>query len=635
VALDGQDLSRHVTPTIVIDGTELTEAKRLQLVYAVVDAHLHLPDMFELTFEDEANQLLGGVRIGSTVEVHGGAPSSTTASKLIVGEVTSIEGDYEGHVMHTVIRGYDKSHRFQRITRTRTFVDMTDADIAKQLARDAQFSPKDIKVEDSRTTHSHMSQIAQTDWDFLRQRAFEIGYETGVANGVFYFRPASKAGGGAPGGGLGVSAPSIPGLSSADTPTLTFRKNLLSFRPRLSSAGQVTDVEVRVWDPENAKVVVGSAPVKTVSATLKDDPAALAQKFPASALPTITLPKIPGMPDFGIAPSASARLIVDRPLHRGSSAQTAADEAAVGFAEQLGSTFAEAEGVAVGDGAIQPGSAVTIDGVPEEFKGTWVVTSARHTFAPDDGGFRTRFEVSGRHDRSLLGLTSLGESSGGGRTITGLVPAIVTNNNDPDAKGRVRVAFPWLAPNYESDWARVAQYGMGKSWGALFLPEVTDEVLVGFEFGDVRRPYVLAGMVNGKTEHDLLPGAIKATGPVSQVATRGFVSRLGNRLVFADEDQGPIVTTSSITLGDKDGEVQIVIDKKNGEIKISCGPSTTAARISIEQHGPGGRISVKADGNISLEASPAGSVSIKGGAGISIDASPGMVEIKGSVIKLN
>jgi phage protein D len=626
-----QDHSGHVTPTIVIDGKELPEAKRRKLVHTIVDAHLHLPDMFEIAFDDSDNEMLGDIRVGSTVEVFGGAATSTMAAKLIAGEVTSIEGDYEGHVMHTVIRGYDKSHRLQRISRTRTFVDMSDADIAKKIALDAKFSPKDISIDDGHTTHKHMSQVAQTDWDFLKQRAHEIGFETGVANGKFYWRKASKADGDAAGG-----LTSFVPIAGAGAPTLTFKKNLISFRPRVSSSGQVTDVEVRVWDPESATVVVGSAPVKTVTAKLKHDPAKLAQAFPSSPIPTITLPKIPGMPDFGLAPSASARLLVDRPLHRGSAAQTAADEVAAGYAEQLGSTFAEAEGVAYGDAAIQPGKTITIEGVPEEFKGSWVVTNARHTFVPDEGGFRTRFVVSGRHNRSLLGLATNAENNGsGGRTINGLVPAVVTNNDDPEKMGRVRVAFPWLAPNYESDWARVAQYGMGKKWGGLFLPEVADEVLVGFEFGDVRRPYVLAGVINGKTEHDLVSGAIKTAGPLTQVAKRGFVSRLGNRLVFDDEDQGPVPTKSSITLGDKDEKVQIVIDKKNGEIKILCDSTTPPSKIVIEQTGPGGSIAVKATGNISLEASAQGKVSIKGGAGVSIDGSPGTVEIKGSVIKLN
>ena len=638
MVLDVHDVSAHVTPTISIDGQELSEETRGKLVHAIVDAHLHLPDMFEISFEDGDNAILNHVKIGSTVEVYGGASSNTMASKLVVGEVTSIEGDYEETVMHTIVRGYDKSHRFQRITRTRTFVDMTDADIAKKIATDAKFSPKDIQIEDTRTTHTHMSQVAQTDWDFLKYRAHEIGYEVGVAGGAFYFRKASKAAGDSGDGGLGgavSSVASMAGVPGAGGATLTLKKNLISFRPRLSSSSQVTDVEVRVWDPESAQVIVGSAPIKTVSAKLKDDPAKLAQAFPSTSSPLPQLPKIPGVPDFGIAPSASARLVVDRPLHRGSSAQTAADEVAAGYAEQIGSTFAEADGVAYGDAEIQPGKAVKIEGVPEEFKGSWVVTNARHTFIPAEGGYRTRFVVSGRHDRSLFGLTDSVGANDTGRTINGLVPAVVTNNNDPDKKGRVKIAFPWLAPNYESDWARVAQYGMGKKWGGLFLPEVGDEVLVGFEFGDVRRPYVLAGMINGKTEHDLLGDAIKTTPPLSQVTKRGFVSRLGNRLVFEDEEQGPIAAKSSITIGDKDAKVQIVIDKKSGEIKILCDSTMPASKIVIEQKGMGGSISVKADGNISLEAAAAGKVSIKGGAGVAIDGSPGTVEIKGSIIKLN
>ena len=90
----------------------------------------------------------------------------------------------------------------------------------------------------------------------------------------------------------------------------------------------------------------------------------------------------------------------------------------------------------------------------------------------------------------------------------------MTNNNDPEHVGRVKLGFPWLAPYYESDWARVVQVGMGKEWGNLFLPEVGDEVLVGFEFGDARRPYVIGGLINGKTEHPLLAERGQAGGHV-------------------------------------------------------------------------------------------------------------------------
>ena len=139
--------------------------------------------MFELTFEDTDNSVIEQlmVRIGSLVEVYGGVSGIPQAECLIKGEVTSIEGEYHGLTIYTIIRGYEKSHRLQRSSRTRTFVDMKDSDIASKIAREAGFMETDIS--DTSTTHRHVSQISQTDWDFLRGRAQEIGFETGVAAG--------------------------------------------------------------------------------------------------------------------------------------------------------------------------------------------------------------------------------------------------------------------------------------------------------------------------------------------------------------------------------------------------------------------------------------------------------------------
>ena len=138
---------------------------------------------------------------------------------------------------------------------------------------------------------------------------------------------------------------------------------------------------------------------------------------------------------------------------------------------------------------------------------------------------------------------------------------VVTNNNDPKKWGRVKLGFPWLAPFYETDWARVVQVGMGKEWGNLFLPEVGDEVLVGFEFGDARRPYVIGGLINGKTEHPLLSTAVKAAGLSAQIVKRGIVSRTGNQLTFEDEIPSPLTpkppTKGTILLGDADDKMQI------------------------------------------------------------------------------
>jgi phage protein D len=643
------DVTPHVTPTITVEGSAIPDDMNQKLVQTVVDTHLHLPDMFEITIVDGDNSALGMFSIGSHVEIFGGAPSDPSAKSLIKGEVTSIEGEYQSPVIHTIIRGYEKAHRMQRISHTRVFKDMKDSDIATQIAGAYNF--QDMAVDDSKVTHNHVSQLDQTDWDFLKFRASEIGFEVGVAGGSFFFRKPSGSAddsGGGLGGALDAAASMATGAGSP--PTLTFGDNLLYLRPRLSAGGMVSDVEVRVWDPVAADVVTSSTTVKSATATLDNAPRPdeMASMFgEESPIPIPTLPavpKIPGLklPSLGSAPSATARVICDRPVDQDSSATVAADKAAQGVAEHVASTFAEAEGSTYGNPDVQAGRPVQIDGVPDEFKGKWIVTNARHTFVPAEGGYRTDFVISGRHDRSFLGLASMGRTNGPRPVINGFVCGIVTNNNDPKNMGRVKVAFPVFSNAYESDWARVVQVGLGADWGAVFTPEVHDEVLVGFEFGDARRPYVLGGLINGNTSNDILSSAVKATGMSAKVVQRGLVTPTGNRIVFDDDEmqhgvQMPPPSKSSITISDKDGKMMVVIDKANSKLQIVAeagSPAASPATITIEQKGVGGSISIKAAGNINIEAGASGQLSLKGGMGVSIDGGTGGVAVKGNMITL-
>ena len=407
-------------------------------------------------------------------------------------------------------------------------------------------------------------------------------------------------------------------------------------------------------------MVVGTAPLKTGTAKLDDDPdpQALAGSFTGLPFPIPTLPNIPGLPSLGLMPSMKARVISNRPLDWGSPTTSAVDEMAKGVAEHLASTILEAEGICYGNPGVQAGKKIKIAGVAEEFTGEWIVTAARHEFESEIGGYSTYFEVSGRQDRTLLGLASLGSASVRPQTINGNVIGVVTNNNDPKKWGRVKLGFPWLAPFYETDWARVVQVGMGKEWGTLFLPEVGDEVLVGFEFGDTRRPYVLGGLINGKTSHPLLSSAVKSSGLSAQVVKRGIVSRTGNQLAFEDEIPSPLTpnppTKSMITLGDADAKLQLTFDVVNGELKIVCdgGVLNPIGKISIEQKSTGGEITVKSAGDITIEAAAPGKLTLKGGmgivldggtanveikgtAGVKVDGGAGLVELSGSMVKLN
>jgi hypothetical protein len=236
----------------------------------------------------------------------------------------------------------------------------------------------------------------------------------------------------------------------------------------------------------------------------------------------------------------------------------------------------------------------------------------------------------------------MGATQGGTARLPGLVCGVVTNNNDPKGHGRVKVALPWLSPQYESDWARVLQFGAGKKSGALFTPEVGDEVLIGFELGDPRRGYVLGGLLNDNTGYDLGGNAVKSTGLAGQVVRRGFVSGAGNRLLFEDDlvpapGSGPPLK-SAFSLVTSDGGMGLAVDQTGGTVTISCSPAPPASRTptgTIE-------ISVNQAGTINIKAGTGGTVKIDGGANLELTAmasikieSQGVVSIQGKTIQLN
>jgi uncharacterized protein involved in type VI secretion and phage assembly len=94
-------------------------------------------------------------------------------------------------------------------------------------------------------------------------------------------------------------------------------------------------------------------------------------------------------------------------------------------------------------------------------------------------------------------LDKLGQK-GSKEGILGVVVGIVTNNQDPDGLGRVKVKIPRLSGDDESNWARIVSFMAGKERGSFFLPEVDDEVLVAFEYGNINIPYIIGSLWNGK-----------------------------------------------------------------------------------------------------------------------------------------
>ncbi len=133
--------------------------------------------------------------------------------------------------------------------------------------------------------------------------------------------------------------------------------------------------------------------------------------------------------------------------------------------------------------------------------------------------------------------------------VRGAVIGLVTNNQDPDNGGRIKVKYPWLDDQVESHWARVVCLYAGPDRGGYILPEVGDEVLVMFERGDPSAPYVVGSLWNGV---DTVPGP---GNPDGENNTKQWQSRSGHKYIFVDTPGA-----ERITLVDKSGKLKIEID---------------------------------------------------------------------------
>ena len=191
---------------------------------------------------------------------------------------------------------------------------------------------------------------------------------------------------------------------------------------------------------------------------------------------------------------------------------------------------------------------------------------------------------------------------------------------------RMKLKFPWLSDDYETWWARSTQSGAGNERGLSWLPEVNDEVLVAFEQGDVRRPYVIGMLFNGKDKIAKSNGT-KIYDGSGQSVLKELRSRTGHHLAFHDNFDGKeaaLLETAdekhSLLLSQGENKVILHTD---GTIEISAKGDAT---ITTDQN-----LKIKAQMNIAIEAGA--ELSIKG---VSVKVNgDATVDVKGGLISLN
>jgi phage protein D len=532
---------------VEIDGSVNSDLQ-VKLRDITMESTIHLPDVAVVSFHDKGMGLVdsGLFEVGKSLKIL--SRENNKDKRIFDGEIVQVEPQFSYPNIYMTVRAFDRLHRLNRGKYTRDFQNMSDADIAKKIAGEMKLGSS--KIESTSPIHPYVFQDNETNLEFLQKRAEGIGYTVFVRDKELHFEKPQKS-------------------DVDDEIELNWGQDgLMEFQPQLTTLDQHTEIEVRGWDDKKKKAIVARATKGESQPDISEtDHTGKAQKAGGKAVQLL---------------STTIRN------------QSVADQLATAEANRNSGGFVQAEGTCGGNPGIVAGAKINIPNIGDKFKGTYVVTHATHRYNTSKS-YTTDFSISAQHTNTLMAMLENG--SGKSDSRAGFMIGIVTNCDDPEDRGRVKVKLPALSDDKESDWARVVSAGAGKGRGFEWIPDINDEVMVGFEQGDIHLPYILGGLWNGvdvpfKKKGDYLEG-----GHVVRrfIQTNNGKSEDSHLIIIDDSSSSP-----GITIQDSKGNV-IHIDTKKNKIEIHAT----------------GDIEVKADKNLELKGQ---NVKITGDTEVSIKA---------------
>jgi phage protein D/phage baseplate assembly protein gpV len=582
--VQNQDL--NPTFQIKLNGSDITRELIPVIKHIEVHQNLYIPGMFIIQVSDPEYKLADTkFKIGSEIEIFMGQSPEKLGKSLILGEVTAADSNDDsrstgGTILN--VRGYSWAHRLHRGRLTRTFNNVKVSDVIQQIAGEVS-----MKAEITATGGllPYLCQRSQTNWEFANYLAKLVGMELTSEGKTLRLRPRT------------------PGPSAGELQSGT---SLIKASKQLTSHDQVDKVIVRSWDWKQKKEIVGEA--------------SSSKNTPTSGIPDAKT----STSKFG---SGKVITITDQPVTN----PTQAEELAQSVLDDVTGRYYKLKGTAYGDSVISSGSSVQIKGLGQA-DGTYYLADCVHEYTSGHG-YIVNFAASGRQTNSFSESAGAGAGGGGGSSssgakergkISGVVIGIVTNNADPENKGRVKVKFPTIDEKLESDWARIAAPGAGKERGFYWLPEVGDEVLVAFENGDPHRAFLVGYLWNG-SDAPVRPNSAVINGGATK--KRLIRSRLGHLIEFDDSDGEPF-----IEIIEKDLNLRIHFDSKKKVLTVE------AKKGDIEIKALQNNILVEAKQKIDIKAM---TIDIKAQTAVNIEApqikvkGSGMVEVSAPMVKIN
>lgn len=456
---------------------------------------------------------------------------------------------------------YDASIKTTVGRQCKTYKDKTDSEIMSSIL--ATYSGIEYNNKSTSSKWQQQVQYDVTDWDFILSRA--------QANGLIVTTINNK---------ISIQKPDS---DSTSVLTVEYGNNLFELHANLNAVNQLKTVKASSWDYSKQALIEGKTK-NTYSGP--------------GNLSTNTLSEVVGLSSFQLQTPA--------PLQK-------EDLTTWSAAQLVKSDYSKIQGQAKfqGTALVEPGTYLTFKGVGDRFNGDHLVSKVVHDIS--DGNWITESSIGLPDNKDRAPLDKIASPvSGLLPRVNGLFTATVKKiYEDPENQYRILVDIPLFDTSGEGLWARHSSFYASRNAGAFFMPEVDDEVVVGFLNEDPRFPIILGSLYS---KPKIKPS--EGLDPNEKNTTKAIVSKSGIEVVFDDDNQVLTIKTpnkNSVELNDKTQHIKILDEHSNSIVMSETGIALKSSKD----------ISIASDQN----------VSIRGDQGVTITANTGDLDLRGLNIK--
>jgi Rhs element Vgr protein len=508
----------------------------------------------------------------------------------------SLRIDYDGH-SQLIITCRDKAIRMTLGRHHANYAQQKDSDIMTALiARNSL----DADVQSTDCVHESLVQHYFSDWDFLLTRADANSLLVIAKHGTVSVKP--------------------PEVSGEPTLKVAYGDSLVSFHAELDAHTQWATAQSFAWD-HKSQTVMESKPAYAPSLNQQGN------------IDSRTLADVLGSDSYHLKSGAPlSKMELD--------AWAKSAEQTLCFARVRGQMKFQGSAEAAVGGLIE------LSGVGARFNGNVFVSAVEHKIV--DGNWFTEVDFglppTLNSDRADV-VEPMASGLVAGMGVGGLQIGVVSQlENDPQGEGRVFVTVPMLGANANGlsngIWARLCAPYATKAAGVFFVPEIGDEVVLGYFDQNPSYPVIIGSL------HSSARPTPYANADDNHI--KAIVTRSGARIEFNDADKVITVTTpdkNKIVLSDKDRGIQLMDQNDNKVTLTPSGISLSSAKdIQITANG---NVTIDAVGNIDIAAKldlkTSGlnihnqaqiAFAAKGGASAELSAA-GQTVVKGAIVMIN